>query len=219
MEKEVIMKDFYAELVEYTGRPYELVQRRCETALIELAWKFVEDYEDDPIASYRDNDLYVFDLSHYQTLLQQGGFPGWLIDKLNKYKCKKVLDFGGGIGEYTILAWQNGIKADYLEVDGSKTMEYAKWRFAKYGFNPEILDITTELKGRKYDCVVAMDVFEHIEDPGPIIKKVSTITKYLIVNPEELPYNFLYPQHISRFDDDLAKYFVKVDGHLWKVIE
>jgi len=210
------MKDFYAELVEYTGRAYELVQKRCETAVFELAWRFVEDYSDDPLASYRDNDLYVFDLSHYQTLLQQNGFHKILIDILKKINCKKILDFGGGIGEYTILAIENEIEADFLEVEGSKTMEYAMWRFAKRGFDPGLLTEKTKLKGRKYDCVVAMDVFEHIEKPEPVIKTISTITENLIVNPYELPYNWLYPQHISRFDEDLKKYFVQVDGYWWK---
>ena len=209
------MKDYYAELVEYTGRAYELVQKRCETSVYELAWRFVEDYSDDPIASYRDNDLYVFDLSHYQTLLQSNGFHNILINLLKKYECKNILDFGGGIGEYTILAWENGMKCDYLDVQDSKTMDYAKWRFAKYGFNPKIFGHDEDLSGLKYDCVVAMDVFEHIEKPEPVIEMVSKITKYMIVNPYELPFNWLYPQHISRFDEDLKKYFVQVEGYLW----
>jgi len=213
------MKDFYAELTEYTGRAYELVQKRCETALFELAWQFVEKYKDDPIASYRDNDLYVFDLSHYQTMLQQNGFHQILIDTLKKINCKKILDFGGGIGEYSIIAMQNGMDVDYLEVNGSKTIEYAQWRFKKYGLNPTILTENTSLTGKRYDCVVAMDVFEHIEKPEPVIKKISEISDHVICNPFELPYNWLYPQHISRYDDDLRKYFAVVDRYLWEKIK
>ena len=210
------MKDFYGELTEYTGRDRRLVEQRCKTALYELAWKYEEDYKKDPLASYRDNDLYVFDLTNYQTLLQNSNFHTLLIDFLKRYDCKKILDFGGGIGEYTILAMENGIKADFLEVGGSKTLEYAKWRFKKYGVKPKILTEKTDLTGRKYDCVVAMDVFEHIENPEPVIKKVAEISRYVFCNPFELPFNYLYPQHISRYDEDLRKYFEIVDRYLWE---
>jgi len=213
MEK---IKDFYQELTEYTGRPYELVQRRCETSIFELAWRYVEDYKDDPLASYRDNDLYVFDLSHYQTELQRKGFYRLLMDTFKKINCKKILDFGGGIGEYSIVAIENGLEADFLEVEGSKTLEYAKWRFKKHGVSPEILTEKTDLTGRRYDCVLAMDVFEHIEKPGPVIDKVAEITDHIIVNPFELPFNWMYPQHISRYDDDLRKHFEIVDRYLWE---
>ena len=207
------MKDYYAELTEYTGKDSALVQKRCETALIELAWTFDKN---NVLSTYRDNDLYIFDLSHYQTLLQGNGFHQLFIDFMKKYNIKKILDFGGGIGEYTILALQNGIEANYLEVADSQTLKYAQWRFKKYGFNPEILTEKTDLTGRKYDMVMAMDVFEHIENVEPVIKKVSEITKYLWCNPFELPYNQFYPQHITRFDEILRKYFEIVDRYLWE---
>jgi len=209
--------DFFAELTEYTGRDHQLVRERCKTSAIELAWLW-EEYKDDPIAYYRESDLYTFDLSNYQSLLQDNGFHHLLLDMLNKYQCRKILDFGGGIGHYTILAFQNGIEADYLEIEGSKTAKYAQWRFDKYKVKPEILTEKTDLTGRKYDCVVAMDVFEHIDDPEPVIKKLSGITEYLFANLEDdLPYNPIYPQHISKYE--LEPYFRRIDKYMWKTHE
>ena len=63
------MTDFYAEMAEYTKRNKRLVEERCKTAFIELAWLW-EECKNDPIAYYRESGLYTFDLSHYQTLLQ-----------------------------------------------------------------------------------------------------------------------------------------------------
>ena len=209
--------DFFQELTEYTGRNRRLVEERCKTAAIELAWIW-EKYKDDPIAYYGETDLYIFDLSNYQAELQNKGFHWLLLDMLKKYQCKTILDFGGGIGHYTILAFQNGMKADFLEIEGSKTLEYAKWRFKKYGVNPEIFTEKTDLTGRKYDCLVAMDVFEHIDNPEPIIKKLSTITKYLFTNLEDgLPYTPIYPQHISKYE--LEPYFKRIDRYMWEVVK
>ena len=207
------MRDFYAELTEYTGRERELVQRRCEYSVYELAYTF---NKDDVISTYRDNDLYCFDLTHYQVLLRERGFHQLLVDILKRFNFKKILDFGGGIGEYVLLAIENGIEADFLEVAESETLKYAKWRFKKHGVNPKIFTEKTDLTGMKYDCVVAMDVFEHIENPEPVIKKCAEIARYLWCNPFELPFNWLYPQHISKFDDDLRKYFEVVDRYLWE---
>src|SRR4051812_45098082 len=102
------IKDLYLELSIYTKRPYQLVVERCKTAFIELAWAW-EAAKADPIAYYRDSDLYIFDLTNYQNLLHQAGLHNYLANQISKFGIKKVLDFGGGIGEYTITALGNGV--------------------------------------------------------------------------------------------------------------
>ena len=206
------MKDFYQELSEYTGRNLNLVYERCQTARVELAWLW-EQYKNDPIAYYRDSDLYIFDLSFYCQLIQDSGFYQQYEKILKDFQIKTCLDFGGGIGEYAIIACNNGIKTDYLEIEESKTLEYAKYRFKQYGVEPTILGLNDEIG--KYDLIVAMDVFEHILDNKPVIEKCAQSCKYMICNtPEELPYNFIYPQHISKLN--LNPYFDLIEGRLWK---
>ena len=199
-------KDFYAERIGYTGRHPTLVRERCRVAPVELAWKFDKDRILD---TYKQDDLYIFDLTEYQTKLQNELLPRF-IDFLQKCNIRTMLDFGGGIGEYTILAMQNGVNVDFLEVEGSKTLEYAKWRFKKHNVNPRILTEKADLTDKKYDFVMAMDVFEHIPQPdvAVLIAQLSRITKYLWCNPVGLPYNEYYPQHVSHFDEDLRQHFV-----------
>ena len=123
------------------------------------------------------------------------------------------MDYGGGIGEYTILACKNGVKMDFLEIEGSKTLEYARWRFEKHGVRP-ILRSENFKVGTDYDFIIAMDVFEHMVKPEPAIKAIAKHTKYLFCNPEQVQFNWLYPQHISKFT--LEPYFENIGLYLWR---
>jgi 2-polyprenyl-3-methyl-5-hydroxy-6-metoxy-1,4-benzoquinol methylase len=194
------MKNLYTELAEYTGRPQTLVEARCIHASVELAWQFDEDKRY-PIRHYRESDLYMFALTRYQMELQVNGIHKWYQQLIQDFGWTKGLDYGGGIGEETILAtltWNKKVDMTFVEVDGSKTMDYAKWRFKKYHIEPRVMNEGFELIN-DYDFVVAMDVFEHMVNPKPLIENIAKHTKYLFCNPTMVKYNWLYPQHISQY--------------------
>ena len=209
------MKDLYRELAEYTGKDLTLVEARCQVANIEQAWRWSEKKEwlDDPLKGYREDDLYTFDLTHYQMRLQKMGFHDWLRKMIKDHGWKTGLDYGGGIGEYTIAAINEGVDMKFVEVEDSKTLKYALWRFDKYKVAPSIEFENYEID-RDFDFIVAMDVFEHMVDPKPVIKAVAEHTKFLFCNPYEIQFNWLYPQHISKYT--LEPYFEKVEGYLWR---
>jgi len=206
------MTDFYGELAEYTGRDRQLVEARCLCASTELAWLFPS-YKDRVLDYYRETDLYIFGLSRYQERLQGKDFHGWLAQFIRNYNIKSVLDFGGGIGEYTIVACKEGAETFYLEVEGSKTGEYARWRFQKHGVRPVFLSENYKID-RDFDLIVAMDVLEHLPDPAPVIADMAKHCTYLISNPELITYSFMFPEHISH--PDLTPYFYNVHNYLWK---
>ncbi len=209
------MKDFYAELALYTGRDRQLVEQRCQTAPIELAWQW-EKYKDNPLRFYRESDLYIFDLTLYQTLLQNRGTHDWFRRLVQRKNWKNVLDYGGGVGEYTIIAANAGMATSFLEVRGSTTLEYALWRFERARVSPDIFH-EGHVLDTDYDLVIAMDVFEHMEDPQPVIEQLAARTKFLIVNPDEVPYTWMYPQHISRYT--LEPHFDFIERYLYQRIE
>ena len=125
-----------------------------------------------------------------------------------------MLDFGGGIGEYSIVGCKAGAEVVYQDIAGSKTADYALHRFYKHGIKqPELWDENHEID-RDFDLIVAMDVLEHLENPEEVIKNMGKHCTYLLVNPDLIMYNELYPEHISHYD--LTPYFYKVDGYLWK---
>ena len=208
------MRNLYTELAEYTGRPQTLVEARCQHASVELAWQF-EKHKNDPLAHYRESDLYIFALTRYQMAIRNAGIHQWYKNNIIERGWKTGLDYGGGIGEQTILGIEAGAKMTYLDVMGSKTLEYATWRFRNrqilgfIGSVPETYKINED-----YDFIVAMDVFEHMEHPQPVIEELAKRTKYIFCNPTEIQYNWLYPQHISHFT--LDPYFTKIDNYLFK---
>jgi hypothetical protein len=207
--------DFYAELSEYTQRDPELVKYRCECAGTELAWLFPY-YKDRVIDYYRETDLYIFGLTHYQEKLKTVQFHEWLAQFIRNYDIKSMLDFGGGIGEYSIIGCKEGLNEKdvvYQDVKDSKTWEYAMWRFNKHEVRPIFWDETVVL-ARDFDLIVAMDVLEHLENPKPVIEAMSKHCKYLICNPDLIKYNYMFPEHISQFD--LKPYFYNVQNNLWR---
>jgi hypothetical protein len=202
--------DLYAELAEYTGESYKDVLMQCGLAadMLAMEWK----HKKSVLGFYRKSPWYIYDLTWYQTYLTSGGFYDMYEKSLGKAQGLKGLDLGGGIGEYTIHA--KHCDMDFIEVKGSKTLDYAKWRFKKYGVKPRIRYEDFQLKD-KYTFIIAMDVLEHLENPEERIKELADHTTYLFANPENVKYTERYPMHISH--PDLTPYFEKLCPYLWRV--
>lgn len=209
------MKNLYAELAEYTNRPQVLVEARSIHAAVELAWQF-EEHKDNPLEHYRETDLYLFASTRYQMELQSKNMHQWLQSAIKHFGWKKGLDLGGGIGEQTILALEAGVEhMTFVEVGDSPSYLYAKWRFEKHGVADRVRVMNEGFRiNEDFDFIIAMDVFEHMKSPTPVIESVAEHTKYLFCNPTEIKYNWLYPQHISQYS--LTPFFEQVELYLYK---
>ena len=204
--------DFYGELAEYLGRDPQIVKAYCQCAPVILAYEW-EDQKNDPIEYYRSTKNYIFDLTFYASMLQDAGFFDWYDRVLDVHAIGSVLDFGVGCGFYASIAAKKGLRVDYVDIAGSVTEKYAKYRFKRDGIWPGVLHLGDPMKD--YDLIVAMDVFEHIADNKPVIAEVARHCRYMICNlPFEIPYNYIYPQHISKVD--LNSHFDLIGGHLWR---
>jgi hypothetical protein len=203
----------YDELAAYTGRPLELVRLRCQYAGYELAWLWNErkgNYED----FYCESDLYLYDLTEYQTRLHAAGWHEWLASLIQEHHIKSILDFGGGIGESTITAWNAGVRnIHFSEVAGSPQSIYAFQRFRHHGIEISRHNQLWIPDGR-FDMIIAMDVLEHIDHPGSLIHQFSKMSNLLIANCDNLPFGILNPQHISH--PNLEPFYEKVVGNLWR---
>lgn len=188
------------DLISYSGQPELLVKERCKYSVFELAFLFKQ-YKDKPLEFYRETDLYIYDLTKYQTMLVPT--VDIIVSSAQDKKMKKVLDLDGGIGEYTIRLMQEaGCEVTYLDLKGSKTAEYAAWRFKKYGVKPTIVGEDHDWHHEDWDAVVAMDVLEHMdqETADKALQAMREHATYVFANPEALQYNEAYPQHITRYD-------------------
>lgn len=194
--------------------PLDLISERCKTALVELAYQWHTRQDDHSFYYY--TDLYLFDLTMYCQLHEQRGWFDWYKQKLQEIKPDKMLDFGGGIGEYSIIAAQLGIgDITYCDIGGSQTWNYAEYRFKKSGFKIKMMgEIPPQTKSfpERYDLIVAMDVLEHLENPQEWLKSMSFATKWLIIG-RDIPFNTFYPQHISCPRPE--EFFTQVDKDLW----
>jgi len=198
----------YNDLSEYTGQSIDKLQEMCKAAAYGLLWEWAK--KDNVLDFYRETELYIYDLTHYQHDILGEEFYNWFNAMTVQIKGHG-LDLGGGIGEYTIQAIKQGATMDFIDVDGF-TLKYAKWRFKKHNVEPNIF--TEDFKiDKDYDFIVAMDVLEHLENPEERIKEFHKHTKYLFANPEQVQYNIKYPQHISRYD--LTPYYSNLSGNLW----
>jgi 2-polyprenyl-3-methyl-5-hydroxy-6-metoxy-1,4-benzoquinol methylase len=202
----------YEELAQYTGRPLELVRTRCQSAIVELAWQWHSN-PDHPEQFYKNTDLYLFDLTEYQQRLYRANWYIWFQEILGELKIKRILDFGGGIGESLIQAYAAGVRElDYVDIKDSKTMDYAMHRFRSHNVSVQIWD---GIPRKEYDLIIAMDVLEHIPNPGQAIRRFKEAGPYLIANPEQISFDAVFlPQHISNYN--LAADYQHIEGNLYQ---
>jgi len=199
----------FNDLVEYTNLPRNIVLQKCADAEKELvlSWKKKKSI----IEFYQNTDLYLFDLTKYQLILENNKTIENMIKQIKDLKLNKILEYGGGIGEFSLLCFEGGLDISYYDLNG-KTKDYALWRFKKH--NCDINIETINCLNKNWDVVNIMDVLEHLENPEEIITKLKKNARYLLCNPEKIQYNELCPQHISKFD--LAKDFEQIKEYLWK---
>ena len=204
--KSRILKD----LIEYSKIPPELVYERCKYAVYELAVQWRK--KKSMLNFYRYSDLYLYDLTFYQMQLERHNLIKQMVQQIKNLKLTKILEYGGGIGEFSLLCHENGLRVNYYDLDGT-IKKYAMWRFRKHKANKISIANKHQLD-EKWDAVNIMDVLEHLQNPQAIIKKLSKNSKYIFCNPHQIEFNILYPQHISKFS--LDKYFINIQSYLWK---
>ena len=205
------------DLIEYTGMPEELVKERCKNAVYELAWMWHKQHKElnheEIMKFYRETDLYQFDLTKYQSMIIP--LVDLMVDMADSYGIKKVLDFGGGVGQYSIrLAKEADCDVTYLDLEGSETAKYAEWRFKKHEAKVTVVNENYKWEDDNWDGVVIMDVLEHLEQPEyqRVIKALEEKAKYIFCNPEAVRFNVFFPQHITKIKLDG---FVQVEANLY----
>jgi len=206
-----LTRNLYKDLADYTGRDPNLVRARCASAAYELAWLWPQ-YEDNPERCYRETDLYQFDLTDYQQRLRNNGTHTWLRQIVRDHGWSEGLDWGGGIGEWAMILADEGVSMSYHDLYPSKTWDYAAWRFERH--RAKVRMIPDDPLGRDWPVVVIMDVLEHLPDPDTLLERLAQRTEYLFCNPDQVPYTWILPQHISEYSPE--PWFTQVEHHLWK---
>ncbi len=199
----------FNDLADYTQLPRALLLNRCNYAVNELALLWYS--KKDTLDFYKSSDFYIYDLTKYQLLLEGNGRIKKMIEQIKELGFKKILEYGGGIGEFSIFCSENDLDVTYYDLNG-KIKDYALWRFNKHNCNIKIGN--SDVLDEKWDIVNIMDVLEHLENPEKVISKLKANATYIFCNPAEVKYNRYFPQHTSKFD--LTKDFEHIEQYLWK---
>lgn len=120
-------------------------------------------------------------------------------DRLVRANVGHVLDIGCGPGQFASLLRDKGFDR-YCGIDFSETsVELAKGMCPTFEFVVADLSDPETLGTREYDCVLALEVLEHVEDDVGILAHIRLGTTVFITVP-----NFPDPAHVRYFRDAQA---------------
>jgi 2-polyprenyl-3-methyl-5-hydroxy-6-metoxy-1,4-benzoquinol methylase len=136
----------------------------------DLVWEKIDKFYHHPV--WILNGLFIE--KHDLSLQHRNAISDWIVKK----KLKKVLDYGGGFGTLAQLIVEKDptISIDIYEPYPSN---YAISRISDYN-NIQFVDSMNNF----YDCVVSIDVLEHVSDPLKIFsKQIESVRKdgFLII--------------------------------------
>lgn len=172
------------------------------TRLLAEEWRRRDPDSDTQVAAfYRETPLYVWDLANWH--MTDPRVEDW-IRFVVENSGERVLDFGAGIGTYSLALAHSGRSVWYSDVPDSVTENFARFLFSKYfpSLNVQIFDSDDPIRYRRFfDTIVCIDVLEHLPNPYSALEDFS---KWLVEGGTLIctytPVEELYPQHISDID-------------------
>jgi 2-polyprenyl-3-methyl-5-hydroxy-6-metoxy-1,4-benzoquinol methylase len=102
-------------------------------------------------------------------------FTEYILSAIQHNKPLKILDFGCGIGVTALTLAEKGHQVTAMDIGGTGTFEFLKWRAAKHKVPMTFIDSNggpPQLTG-EYDIIIAMDSLEHIADWKKAIAELS----------------------------------------------
>lgn len=100
----------------------------------------------------------------------------YILASISNHRPLRILDFGCGIGIPAFTLAEKGHRVTAMDIRGTGTLEFLKWRCAKHNVSLNIVEseggIPSALEGQ-YDVIIAMDCIEHIEQWRDVVAELS----------------------------------------------
>jgi len=188
------------ELGEYTGnRDGEEIRRRCLHAVahIKAEWhRNVKDVNRQSVERfYADSEAMIYELMWWHTLSEDLSPLAYVtaLEFARGNGCRDFLDFGSGVGSGGILFARHGFAVTLGDIS-PVSLDFSRWRFERRRLRAVHLDLRDAvLPEAAFDFVTAMDVFEHLVDPGEAVGTLSRALK---------PGGFLFGRFHAEHDED-----------------
>lgn len=96
----------------------------------------------------------------------------YIISSVNHQKKLRILDFGCGIGIPAFSLAEQGHTVTAMDIRGTGTFEFLKWRAAKHGVVMSFIESEggAPQLNEQFDVIIAMDSIEHIEQWRETVK-------------------------------------------------
>lgn len=151
----------------YTNRFEALAQMKKGALLVADEWiaKKVDKNNPESIKQfYKNCESYVWDLTNWH-FSNRRDFDDRLVQEMMKFNPKSVLDYGCGIGQNAFMIKKYAQIERVICADlKSRTLDFAKTRAKKRGYDIKFWETDTEDFNEQVDVILCFDVLEHLTD-------------------------------------------------------
>lgn len=192
-------------LAEFLGEDRMVVHEKLKRewqnpgSSVREAWKKSLPVKDQEIKDfYKDTDSYIYDLVMVHRTSERHRWRQAAAYLLKKYGVRKLLDYGGGCGDDSLLFSQIGIDCTLYDC-GRLIAAFARFRAKRVGVH---LDVVEHLPSDvRYDAIYCTEALEHVPEP---LREVDNMRDLLCLDGILfLTHSFdligeAYPSHLER---------------------
>jgi len=176
-----IVESGLRELSEYFGISLDDARSACLTALADSKreWESAPRGTADQIIDfYRRTRSYIFEhIWWHATDIDGNAANVAILDYGIRCGGGRYLDFGSGVGSNAILFAKAGFDVTLADVS-SGMLEFSKRRLDRRGLRVRFIDLNLDrLPEGGYDLLTAVDVLEHVPDPGAVLRQLASALK------------------------------------------
>jgi 2-polyprenyl-3-methyl-5-hydroxy-6-metoxy-1,4-benzoquinol methylase len=168
-QNRVNFDDLVENLQTFCNEPREMVVQNMAESVARLAenWRLESPQGQEAVTAWysRNARLYLYANCQHHLLYKHIVYTLGLL----RLARGRVLDFGGGPGNFSRALAREGRDTTYLDVPG-ESANYLRWRAERERLPLRIVHELGELEG-PYDIVYALDVIEHLADLPPVFAR------------------------------------------------